>query len=245
MLRHLGFIAVCACAITSAGCEEGNRIKGIPPSPPSTPMVTVEFGGRVVNADVGGPVGNVRVSLQALSSASGGLRLASADETATSDGDGRFTLTLTIPSDWRMVGLRFTAPPGYDDTHGRVEPTANPCGLAPCWAAAARPEIPMYPTLSIRRGESIEVRVGGSKVWCGWDGYPCRRVLIEASPGDPVELEVVSHDSSRQMALGLATPGNSSYFEPDMSVRRLLVPSGGVPFVVSEYDTGTATLTAR
>ena len=102
----------------------------------------------------------------------------------------------------------------------------------------------MYPTLTIRPGESIEVRVGGSKVWCGWDGYPCRRVLVEASPGGPVELEVVSHDSSRPMALGLAIPGNSWLFEPAMSVRRLMVSAGGVPYVVSEAG-GTATLTAR
>ena len=36
---------------------------GVPPSPPSPPTVTVEFGGRVVDADTGGPVANVRVSV--------------------------------------------------------------------------------------------------------------------------------------------------------------------------------------
>lgn len=144
MLRHLGLIAVCACIVASAGCDGGSGKWG-GPSPLPTSMVAVEFGGRVINADAGGPVGNVRVSLSALSSQGGGLRLASADETATSDGDGRFALTLSLPSDWRMVGLQFTAPPGYDDTHGRFEPAANPCGIAPCWAAADRPEITMYP----------------------------------------------------------------------------------------------------
>ena len=47
------------------------------------------------------------------------------------------------------------------------------------------------------------------------------------------------------MALGLANPTNPYNLEPDLSVRRLIVPPGGVPFVIGEYQTGTATLTAR
>jgi hypothetical protein len=103
----------------------------------------------------------------------------------------------------------------------------------------------MYPTLVIRPGESIDVRVERGIVACGWDGYSCRRVIVAASPGESVELEVVSHDSSKPMALGLQVQANPYYLEPDMSVRRLTVPSGFVPFVIAEYPAGTtATLTA-
>ena len=56
---------------------------------------------------------------------------------------------------------------------------------------------------------------------------------------------MVSHSSSKAMALGLADPKNPYSLEPDLSVRRLTVPPGGVPFVIAEYFTGTATLTAR
>ena len=94
----------------------------------------------------------------------------------------------------------------------------------------------------IRPGESIEVRVDNIIVWCGWDGYPCRRVLVATSPGDAVELEVVPDDSSKPMALGLAIPGYCCVLEADMSVRRLMVPAGGVPYVIGA---GTARLTAR
>ena len=105
--------------------------------------------------------------------------------------------------------------------------------------AADRPAIRMYPTLVIRPGESIEVRVEDI-LQCGWGGElgPCRRVLVAASPDDPVEFEVVPHDSSKPMALSLEEP----FFESDMSVRRLMVPPGGVPYVIGA---GTATLTAR
>ena len=248
MLRHLGLIAVCACIVAGVGCDGGKLTAPDPPSltpdsnvVPDT-MVRVEFGGRVVNADAGGPVGNVRVSLldgQGLPGGGPGAAEAYAKDTATSGGEGEFTLPLNLPMGWRSAFFQLTGPPGYDDTYQGFEPTN----------AADRPVIRMYPTLVIRPGESIEVRVdGGILVWCGFDGYACRRVLVAASPGDPVELEVVSHDSSKRMALGLAIPG--TVFpplgpDPDMSVRRLTVPPGGVPYVISDFFTGTATLTAR
>ena len=245
MLRPLGLIGVCACIVASAGCDGGKVIAPTPPPATATPTETIQFGGHVVNADVGGAVGNVRVSLLSGQGLLGGGTSAAeayAKDTATSGGDGAFTLPLSLPMGWTSVYFQLTAPPGYDDTFQGFEPAT----------AADRPAIRMYPTLVIRPGESIEVRVdGGINVWCGFDGYACRRVLVAASPGDPVELEVVSHDSSKRMALGLAipeaTPGH--WFpvgpDPDMSVRRLTVPPGGVPDVISDFFTGTATLTAR
>jgi hypothetical protein len=241
MLRHLGLIAVCACIVASVGCDGGNLTAPAPaPSPmPSSPVadpnttVTVEFGGRVVNADAGGPVANVGVSLYVLSYPSpiphGWVF---PKNTATSGGDGTFSLALNLPSSWRFVSLKLTAPPGYDDTEQRFEAKS----------AADRLAIRMYPTLVIRAGESIEVRVDSGIVWCGWDGVPCRRVVVAAS-GDPVELEVVPHDSSKPMALGLEIPEYCCVLEPDdMSVRRLMVPAGRVPYVIGA---GTARLTAR
>jgi hypothetical protein len=200
------------------------------PDPIAT--VAVEFGGRVVNADAEGPVESVRVSLHETSAPFGWVL---PKDTATSGGDGTFTLPLDLPVGWRFATLKLAGPPGYDDGYQWFEPPT----------AAGRPVIRMYPTLVIRRGESIDVRVDSSIVWCGWDGYACRRVLVEASPGDSVELEVISHDSSRPMALGLADPANPYNLEPDMSVRRLMVPPGRVPYVIGEYSTGIATLTAR
>ena len=233
MLQHLGLLAVCACVGVSVGCDGGKVTAPAPPPPPST--VTVEFGGRVVNADVGGPVANVGVSPFALSSAAGSISMWSSPPiTATSGGDGAFTFALNLPSVWRWVSLNLTAPPGYDDRDQRFEPKTP----------AERPEIPMYPTLVIRPGESIEVRVDGAIAQCGWGGEagPCRRVLVAAPSDDPVEIEVVSDDSSKPMALALAIP-EYPYLEPDdMSVRRLMVPRGGVPYVLGA---GTARLTAR
>ena len=236
MLRHLGLIAVCACIGATVGCGDG-PVTG-PAQTASDPNMTVsvEFGGRVVNADAAGPVGNVRVSLGVWSSpAEAQVRPTG---TATSGEDGTFTLSLDLPRVWSFVRLNLTAPPGYDDTSQRYEgvgPFADP--FRP--TAADRPAIRMYPTLAIRPGESIEVRVDRDINLCGSafeDVADCRRVLVAASSGDPVELEIVPDDSSKPMALSL------EQLVFDMSVRRLRVPSGRVPYVIGA---GTARLTAR
>ena len=233
MLRHPGLIAVCACIAASVGCDGGKLTAPDPrpsdPNPTVVETVTVKFGGRVVNADAGGPVGNVRVSLGVLSVPGRLLAWVFPKDTATSGGDGTFTLPLNLPSDWKFASLNLTGPPGYDDTSQRFEPTT----------AADRPAIRIYPTLVISPGESIDVRVDSYIAVCGWggEGGPCRRVLVAASPGGPVELELVP-DGSKPMALSLEEP----FFETDMSVRRLMVPPGGFPYVVGA---GTARLTAR
>jgi hypothetical protein len=93
----------------------------------------------------------------------------------------------------------------------------------------------MYPTLVIRPGESIEVRVEPDVNACAFGGgFDCRRVLVEASPGEPVELEIVPHDSSG--LLGLV----ESIWDEEPVLRRMV--AGGVAYV---YGVGTGTLTAR
>ena len=130
MLRHPRLIAVCACIVASVGCDGGKLPAPAPlPHPPTVPpitTVTVEFGGRVVNADAGGPVGNVRVSLYAVIGLPGGGTgwQIYAKDTATSGGDGEFTLPLSLPMGWTIVYFQLTAPPGYDDTYSQgFEPT--------------------------------------------------------------------------------------------------------------------------
>jgi hypothetical protein len=235
MLRELGVIAVCLCIATAVGCDSGNPVTPTPAPASAPPTVTVDFGGRVVNAESGGGVENVRVTVEHVEYSNGPDQFP--NDVATTAGDGTFTLPLSLQVSWqfRYVFLKLIAPPGYDDRYQLFETAA----------ASNRPEIRMYPTLVIRPGESIDVRVDGAVVWCGWDGYPCRRVQVAASPGQSVELEVVSHDSSKRMALGLAVQANPYNVEPNMSVRRLTVPPGGVPFVIAEDPTGIATLTAR
>ena len=243
-LARLVIVSLGVSMVITLGC-------GKSPTEPSP--VTVEFGGRMVNADTEGPVANVRVSASRWRTpdVGDGFGVTYPKVTATSGGDGTFTLPVTLPRDWTGVALIF-AGPGYDDTGVGFGAKAATCWLSSaqqgCWAAADRPAIRMYPTLVIRPGESIDVRVDDMGiVWCGHPLFgevqmvTCRRVLVAASGS--VELEVVAHDSSKPMALGFTVrPEDTFGHDPDMSVRHLMVPAGGVPYVLGA---GTATLTAR
>jgi hypothetical protein len=93
----------------------------------------------------------------------------------------------------------------------------------------------------IRPGESIEVRVESTISRCAFAGtFACRRVLVEASPGEPVELEIVPPDNSKPMGLA-----------PDEwdeeSLVRLMVAPGSYGYVVwhGADTTRQGRLTAR
>jgi len=230
MLQHLGLLAVCACVGVSVGCDSKT-------SPGPIPHATLEFSGRLINSDTEAPVGNVRVSVVQYKLSPQSTAGPTPTNTATSTGDGTFTLSVTLQAAWSEVFLRLSGP-GYDDRSWTVVPNT----------AGTRAEILMNPTLVITPGESIEVRVGeervgGVRVLCGFDGYPCRPVRVAEPFSDyPVELEVVSNDSSKPMALGLAVQGNAFILEPDMSATRLTVPPNTGAYVIGA---GTARLTAR
>src|SRR5262245_46510143 len=66
MFRDLGLIAVGASIAASVGCGlagPDSPLPSPPPPPPPLEMVAVQFEGRVVNDDTGGPVANVQASL--------------------------------------------------------------------------------------------------------------------------------------------------------------------------------------
>ena len=235
MFRYVGLIAVCACIVAGVGCD-GGRMTDPTPLPLGTvpvSLVTVQFEGRVVNDDTGGPAGNVQVSVDRMDfRETDPAGWSTPKDTATSGGDGTFTLRVDLPTSWTFAYIKGTGV-GYDGT-GNIN-AGGPASGNPIRIAS---DIRMYPTLVIRPGESIDVRVG-SVGWCGWggDAGPCRRVLVEASPGDSVELELVPDDSSKPMGL---SPDN--YLGAYAPVRRLVVPPGSFPYVVGD---GTGRLTAR
>ena len=261
---HLAVVVLIPLALAGCGSEaslaSGPSAPSTLPPPATDPItrVTVVFGGRVVDADTGGPVANVGVSVsgggypgpprspvrgeQVVFSGGG-----DPNEIATSGADGTFTLPLALWSDWTSVHLQFTGPAGYDDTRRSFEPTAPRCVNSPsCWAPADRTPIRIYPTLVIKPGESIKVRLTDDNflcfIWSALSSAPCRRVLVAVAPGDLVALDVVPDDSSKPMAL---LPESAVEF--DGSARRVMVEPGGFAYVWADYGVvgATATLTAR
>ena len=224
MLRHLGLIAVCACTITSVGCDKGFHRS-------NHPTATVSFTGRLFDADMGHPVGNVRVSVEDVAfSSDPGFNIqpegwVMPTNSVTSGGDGTFNLQVSIPSNWMTLDLILTGP-GYELKRYRFDQTS----------ALTQPEIRIYPALVIRPGESIEVHVEESgPTRCGFGSWPCRGVLVDASSAGPVQLEIVPQDASKPMGLA-ANPYDEE------SVPRLTIDPDSYVYV---YGVGTARLTAR
>lgn len=148
MLRRLRLTAGCACIVASVGCDGGKLTP--PPSPP------VEFGGRVVNADAGDPVSNVRVSVHTVRFSG---RIGRSDGQCNVGWRWHLTLSVNLLSDWSSVSLKLSGP-GYDDGGWRFEPNTG----------GTRAEIRIYPTLVIRPGESRLVRVEPTVNRCGFAG---------------------------------------------------------------------------
>jgi hypothetical protein len=237
MSRHSGLIALSVCLVASGGCPDGDGISKNPLTP-TTPLVTVELGGRLVNADDGSLLANVKVSVGAWAAPGTFNGPFPTQKTTTSGAAGTFTLSVSVPSAWTFIGLSFTGLAGYDDADQRFEPSATPCRFTPCWAAADRPTMGMYPTLTIRPGESIDVRVYPGVTMCAFAAaFDCRRVVVEASPAGPVELEIVtlvSNNPSNPMGLV------ESIWDEDPLPRRTII--GTEAYV---YNVGTARVTAR
>ena len=49
----------------------------------------------------------------------------------------------------------------------------------------------VLPMLTIRPGESLTMRTFSGALNCGNDGYLCRRVIINALPGELIDVEVM------------------------------------------------------
>jgi hypothetical protein len=227
MVRRFALIALCVCIGASGGCDRVTR----PDLSDLYPPITVEFSGRVVNADTRNPVGNVRVGVGAVrfvtevgaSMQPAGWVLPT--DSVTSREDGTFTLPLKLRTNWSSVELKLTDP-GYEATRLRFDPGT----------AGTRAEIWAYPMLVIRPGESIDVRIDGATAYtCSMGGFVCRRVVVEASEGEPVKLDIVSPGTSAPMGL------TADWWDEE-PMPHLMIAPGAVAYV---YGVGTARLTAR
>jgi hypothetical protein len=172
-------LAIVLCT-AGLGCEQPLA----PLLPDPSREVVASVAGHVIDADTGQPVAGAVVTVVSVSaprfqiSSNTGL-----GTRAVADGAGAFRLEHLVREDWLSMGLN-VARDGYEPRGGRVESAASDA-LA----------LEMYPTLTLRRGESIQTRVRLRSYNCvdfdAQDGYPCRRVAIESAPGESVEVELV------------------------------------------------------
>jgi hypothetical protein len=86
-------------------------------------------------------------------------------------------------------------------------------------------ELRLLRTLTIRADESIDMRVFTGSYVCGFEGHLCRRVLVEASTAELLDLEVIPADS--QQEAGLFAGPEATHPISVTSLPRRVTMSGG------------------
>ena len=211
--RRIILIAVLGCC----ACESDQHIPSAPTTPsgpvPPSPTAAVRVEGRVIDAETERPIPRATVRTRWVCDRSPKGCEAIEGTTATGDETGMFVLTVEIAEDWREMMLSVTAD-GYEATQIYINP-----------AVAMDTQLRLLRTLRIRPGESIDMQVFLGHYVCGGESHLCRRVFVE-SAGKPIDLEVISADSQREV--GLFGPSHSHPLFVTSLPRRMTVSNGEV-----------------
>ncbi len=100
----------------------------------------------------------------------------------TADANGVFALVANIPKTWDELLLGVISD-GYEPMRIYV---------APDEVTAAR--LWVFSTLTVSPGESLTIRTVLGSMNCGYEGYPCRRVMVSALPDGLIDVEVLAVD---------------------------------------------------
>jgi len=225
-----GLILLLAVTAGSPGCE-ANRITG-PALPVPTnvgfadaDLITTRIEGRVVDEDEAA-LPDATVTIARVLSDGRYLSVEQSAARATADDRGGFGFNANLPRKWSEIVLRVLRD-GYDPTDIYVDRS-----LATAVVLRA------YRTLTIRPGESIDTRLSLGSYVCGMESYRCRRVIVSATSGEVIDLEVIpsSADDEVGLLVGEMAP---AFFK----VERHVTLTGGPVWIVG--PNARVTLTAR
>jgi hypothetical protein len=200
--------------LLASGC--GNNSSVTPTPLPPAPSVTVRLEGRVLD-EHDQPVEGARITLTYIHP---GGPIASSGPTApsiTADDTGAFSLILNLPANWQRLTLRVDREGYESDARIFVEARAIRALL-----------INMYRSLTISPGQSIQTAVSLRSLYCGFEGNPCRRVIVNSPPGKLVDLEVIPADGQEYAGLAVRDQVALGYDFP----RRLTVSGGDEVWIV-------------
>jgi hypothetical protein len=185
----VGILVACACdspmpvAPTSSPLPASTSTP--PPVPTSSPLpvntVTIQLTGQVFDGDRQTPVQGALISLSSVDAPGRIRKPLPVEEAGTiTDRDGRFTFDTNLEEGWRAVAVSISRD-GYDPLDTAYFPPRE-----------TNATLVVFPTLSLRSGESFEMRTFLGALNCGDDGYYCRRVRINALASEAVDVEVTS-----------------------------------------------------
>ncbi len=134
-------------------------------------MTTVELRGRIVD-DLDTPVAGAWVAL-----APDYVTDPARRPQATTDGNGAFAFGVDVPTGTAQQSLAVDIDlEGFEGTRTWILPNADTA-------------ITIYPTTTIRRGSTIQLRLTTADYSCGFESYGCRRIVVEPA-GEAVVVEI-------------------------------------------------------
>ena len=208
-------IALLIAIVVCCGCEAEPRIPTLstpvptaPSEPPSDPPLTAaQIGGRVIEADFENPIPGAHVTTADVCYED---RCGPAGQpySTVADEQGYFSLTANLPKDWRFLTLKVSSP-GVEATQLTVRPDS-----------AVFAVIKAYRLITIRPGESVQLRVLHFHDTCGMDGIPCRRINVEAQADESIDLEVFPVQTDEVFGVTVTFPFPQPSFQTRLTVRR-------------------------
>ncbi len=235
MARQAAVGLLLAIVVSSAcGRDSPNSPMPTPTAPPAPLLTAAQIEGRVVDVDLEEPMPGAQVTAVSVcysSTLAPSERVSRCDAvdqpySTTADEQGMFRLTANLPQDW--YGLRLEViKPGF-------EPATTPVPAESARNAVLR----AYRSIRIRPGESVQLRVLFQET-CAYEDIACRRINVEASPGEAIELEVLPLQA--EDAFGVMVEPFPAHVDPLQT--RLTVRSGDAWIVRSSASVGSGIVT--
>jgi hypothetical protein len=181
-------IALLVAIVVCGGCERESRIAPLntpsptspSPSAPAPPLAAAQIEGRVIDADFERPIVGAHITTVEVCYQGGPARVCGPGDqpySSVADEQGMFRLTANLPQDWDHLELKVVHP-GFEPARWHLQP-----------GSAMNAVLRAYRAITIRPGESVQLRVLFQQS-CGDEGIPCRRIIVEASADELVNLEV-------------------------------------------------------
>jgi hypothetical protein len=206
-VNRIRFGMTMAVVVGLAACEAPTKPLPVPtptpvptatptPVPSPVPLIPVSVSGLVIDADSNAKLPGAIVTLATVGTPN---QIIGPDPPvrATADESGSFRLTENIPADWVGIGLDI-AREGYERQNSNLW-SVMPSTVNNIITVAT------YPILTLRAGETLSTRVHLDHYVCA-DEYLCRRIVVDASPSEPLDLELTPISGSQKAGL-ITTPG--------------------------------------
>ncbi len=191
-------ILVLVILLTASSCEGNKPLAPAPPAAVGMPeAVAVRVEGVVIDADTEQAVPEARVTVVHIRDLHRPLPRPA--PSATSDSNGRFVLTGSFSMGWSEMALGVHRD-GYESPVAiYVDPNAAVSTLR------------VYPTITIRPGESINTHISLGSYVCGWESARCRRIVVASAGGEAVNLNLIPLDGQKEIGLFPGDPGTWPY----------------------------------